>query len=135
MDLTDDIRCDLYNWIKKDLNSKRSEVVDKTISEMREIVAALLIERIGDKAMEAARSIPGDQIQYYRNISLTKESLDISKNELFDKISRTSRRYYNYYISINMEKYNIRQTQDQTGYRHGSYRYQMNSIAYLPLHP
>ena len=107
MDLTDDIRCDLYNWIKKDLNSKRLEVVDKTISEMREIVAALLIERIGDKAMKAARSIPGDQIQYYRNISLTKESLDISKNELFDKISRTSRRYYNYYISINMDEKKI----------------------------
>ena len=86
MDLTDDIRCNLYNWIRSDLANERTEIVDKTISEMRDIVAALLIERIGDKAMRAARSIPSNQIQYYRNISFTKESLDISKNELFDKI-------------------------------------------------
>lgn len=107
MDLTDDIRCDLYNWIKKDLNIERTEIVDKTISEMRDIVTALLIERIGDKAMRAARSIPRDQIQYYRSITFTKENLDINKNELFDKLSKTSRRYYNYYISINMDEKKI----------------------------
>lgn len=107
MDLTDDIRCDLYNWIKKDLNIERTEIVDKTISEMRDIVTALLIERIGDKAMRAARSIPSDQIQYYRSITFTKENLDINKNELFDKLSKTSRRYYNYYISINMDEKKI----------------------------
>lgn len=107
MDLTDDIRYNLCNWIKSDLNNKRTEIVDRAISEMRDIVAALLIERIGDKAMRAARSIPSNQIHYYRNISFTKKNLDISKNELFDKISGISRRYYNYYISVDMDEKKI----------------------------
>lgn len=107
MDLTDDIRCNLYKWIRSDLSDKKTEIVDRTISEMRDIVAALLIERIGDKAMRAAKSIPSNQIRYYRNISFTKENLNISKNELFDKISGISRRYYNYYISVDMEEKKI----------------------------
>ena len=107
MDLTDDIRCNLYNWIRSDLTSERTEIVDKTISEMKDIVAAWITGRIDDKAIRAARSIPSDQIQYYRNITFTKENLDINKNELFDKISKTSRRYFNYYISINMDEKKI----------------------------
>lgn len=107
MDLTDDIRCNLYNLIRSDLAGERTEIVDKTISEMRDIVTAWITGRIDDKAIRAARSIPSDQIQYYRNITFTKENLDINKNELFDKISKTSRRYFNYYISINMDEKKI----------------------------
>jgi hypothetical protein len=103
MDLTDDIRCKLYNWVKSDLSEERSKVVDRTIIEMRDIVADWIIGRIDDKIMKASRSVSKNQIQYYRNISFTKENLEINKDELFDKISRVSRRYYNYYISINMD--------------------------------
>lgn len=107
MDLTDDTRYNLYKWIRSDLLDKKTEIVDRIIPEMRDIVAALLIEKIGDKAMRSAKSIPSNQIRYYRNISFTKENLNISKNELFDKISRISRHYYDYRISVDLDEKKI----------------------------
>ena len=103
MDLTDDIRCNLYNWIRSDLSNERSVVVDEVISEMKDIVSAWITGRIDEKVLKASRSIPNSQIQYYRNISFSRDNLDIAKVELCSRISKISRRYYNTYISINMD--------------------------------
>ena len=76
MDLTDDIRCNLYNWIRSDLSNERSVVVDEVISEMKDIVSAWITGRIDEKVLKASRSIPNSQIQYYRNISFSRDNLD-----------------------------------------------------------
>jgi hypothetical protein len=103
MDLVDDIRCKLYNWIRSDLSDKRTKIVDEAISNMKDIVATWIIGRIDNKVMKASKSIPSSQIHYYQGISFTKDNLEIDKDELFSKFSKIlRRRYYNYYINIDM---------------------------------